>query len=492
MIIFKRKGDVMRSLATKTNDPDAKLGWPERIGYGIGGFGFNAINGIIGSFLTIYMTNVALLDAGIISTLIAVSKVFDGVSDLIVGRLVDNTHSKLGKARVWLVRMCIPFAVAVVLLFFVPQNFPQYVKYVYVFLVYNIVNAVCLTSLLVPFYSMTSLITRNSYERGFLGNVQQIFQTLGNVVVNALFVRMLTAFSSSTETYFTQRSFTMTMIVFCIIMLITSLISVVFTKERVVDDKAAEETPQEEAEPQVRVRKASTWETIKALLTNKYWVLLFIANFVIFFVVIFYSIGGVYYAQYIFRDMGQISWMNNAISIAQFAVMFAIPFAMTKLPKQWIYITGMVLMTIGFLGFGLTSGINSVPVMIVCNVCKGLGLGLSGGMALGLVADAILYGQLKNGIDAVGMGNAGTSAAQKLGLGLGQAIFGWVLSAAGFDGALDLQGLAQPQSVITSIQFMYTWIPFAMCLITSVLFLLFFTHIDRDLNKLKKEHGIVG
>lgn len=482
----------MLNLATKTNDPDAKLGWSERIGYGAGGFGINAINGIIGSFLTIYMTNVALLDAGIISTLIAVSKVFDGVSDLVVGRLVDKTHSKLGKARVWLVRMCIPFAVSVMLLFWVPQNFPQYVKYIYVFLMYNIVNTVCLTSLLVPFYSMISLITRNPYERGFLGNVQQIFQTLGNIVMNALFVRMLTAFSSSAETYFTQRAFTVTMLIFCIIMLITSLITVLCTKERVQDDPEAEkeETLEEEAEPQVKVKKVSTLATVKALLTNKYWVLLTLANFVIFFVVIFYSIGGVYYAQYIFEDMSQIDWMNNSISIAQFAVMFITPFAMKKMPKHWIYILGITLMTVGFLGFGLTATMNSVPIMIVCNVLKGLGLGLSGGIALGLVADAILYGQLKNGIDAVGMGNAGTSAAQKLGLGLGQAIFGWVLSAAGFSGALDKQGLAQPHAVITSIQFMYTWIPFIMCLVTLILFLLFFTHIDRDLNRLKKEHGI--
>ena len=49
------------------------------------------MNGIIGTFLTVYLTNVALLDAAIISTLIAVSKVFDGISDLIVGRMVDKT-----------------------------------------------------------------------------------------------------------------------------------------------------------------------------------------------------------------------------------------------------------------------------------------------------------------------------------------------------------------------------------------------------------------
>ena len=101
----------------------------------------NAINAVLGSFLTIYFTNAAFLDAGIIATIIAVSKVFDGISDLIVGNMVDRTHSRYGKARVWLMRMCIPFAVSTILLFFVPQSLPDAVKYVYVFIMYNLVNA---------------------------------------------------------------------------------------------------------------------------------------------------------------------------------------------------------------------------------------------------------------------------------------------------------------------------------------------------------------
>jgi Na+/melibiose symporter-like transporter len=82
------------------------------------------------------------------------------------------------------------------------------------------------------------------------------------------------------------------------------------------------------------------------------------------------------------------------------------------------------------------------------------------------------------------MGNAGTSAAQKLGLGLGQAVFGWVLAGAGFDAKLDLQGLPQPESVITAIKFMYNWIPMVMCAIITVIMALTF-HLDRDLAKLR-------
>ncbi|HUM82755.1 MAG TPA: MFS transporter [Lachnospiraceae bacterium] len=470
----------MLNFATKHDDPDRTLGWNERIGYATGAFGWNMMNGIIGTFLTVYLTNVALLDAAIISTLIAVSKVFDGISDLIVGRMVDKTSSKMGKARPWILRMCIPLAVTMILLFFVPQNFPSMMKYVYVFIMYNLVNTVCLTAIQVPFYSMISLLTRNSYERGFLGNIQQIFQTIGNILVNTIFTIMLTKFSSSADTYMTQQGFTVTITILCAVMVAACLISFLSTKERVKDTEGA-------GEAEEKREKVSAMTAVKSLLSNKYWVMMFFAMLCIFFVIIFYSIGGVYYAIYIFGDMGQISWMNNAISIAQFAVMFATPFFMKKFGKRPIYALGMLFLTLGFLGFGFAG--SSIPLMAAFNALKGIGLGMSGGMAMGLVADAILYGQLKTGVNAVGMGNAGTSAAQKLGLGLGQAIFGWVLSGAGFNAALDQQGIAQPETVITAIKFMYNYIPMIMCALIFLMMAIFF-NLDKDLKKLKAEKGI--
>ncbi len=396
----------MLSFATKHNDPNAKLGWPERIGYGAGACGFNMINGIIGSFMTVYFTNVALLDAGIIATLIAISKLFDGVSDLIVGNIVDRTESSFGKARIWLLRMVIPFAIATVLLFWVPSGFPSAVKYVYVFLMYNIVNTVCLTFVQVPFYSMISLMSADGEERGLLGNIQQIFQTLGNVLINTFFVTLLARFSSSIETENTQAGYTGAIICVVVLMVILILITVFSTKERVHVKVEGGKAKGDEVKPMVAV---------KSLLSNKYWVIMFFAMLVIFFAIIFYAIGGVYYSLYIFKDMGQYSWMANSISIAQFAIMFVTPFLMAKFGKRWMYAAGMGLLTLGFAGFGLFG--TSKPIMIFCNVLKGCGLGISGAMAMGLVADAITYGYLKTGVNAVGMGNAGTSAAQKLGLG---------------------------------------------------------------------------
>ena len=478
----QRKGDgKMFSLASKHDDPNAKLAWSERIGYGTGGFAFNMINGIIGSFLTIYFTSTVGLNAGIIATIFAISKVFDGISDVIVGRMVDKTKSKLGKGRSWLLRMCIPFAITTVLLFFVPQNFPTMAQYVYIFLMYNIVNAVCLTGMLVPYYSMISLVTADPYERGFLGNIQQIFQTLGNVVVNATFVTLLGLFTNSTETIYTQRAFTITMIIYCAAMVLITFFSVFSTKERV---HTADEIDKEGIEQKENAgRQAGTLETVKALLTNKYWVIVTIASFVVFFVVIMFSMGNVYYCQYVLYDMGQYGWVSNSVSIAQFFVMFATPVFMKKFGKTKVYEAGMAVMGAGFLGFALFGGQNTL-VMIICNVLKGCGVGMAGGMALGMVADTITYGTKKTGIDTVGLGNAGVSAAQKIGLGLGTAVFGWVLSGAGYDGTLDAQGIAQPESVTTAIQFLYNWLPFIMVIVIFVVMVLFY-HCERDLKKLE-------
>ncbi len=111
---------------------------------------------------------------------------------------------------------------------------------------------------------------------------------------------------------------------------------------------------------------------------------------------------------------------------------------------------------------------------------------MASGMALGLVADAITYGKLKTGIDAVGMGNAGSSAAQKLGLGLGVALFGAAMSRAGLSGQNAAQGIAQPEAVISALRLFYNWIPMVLSVILFVAFMATF-RLERDLKRLRGE-----
>lgn len=461
----------MFSLATKHDDAQASLGWGERLGYGCGQFGINLINAIMGSFFLVYCSSVAHLDVAIVSSIVAISKVFDGASDLIMGDIVDKTNSKMGKARVWLLRSCIPFAVATILLFFIPQNWPSMLQYVYLFIFYNLVSTVLFTAMFVPYASMTFLVSRNSYERGLLGNLSQIFSTLANVTINTFFLRLLGFFGGgmSEEYQYTQKAFFCTMTVVCVTMVIASLICVFSTKERVKD--RIREIEDENAKSQ----KPSTWTAIKALLSNRYWVILTFCMFTVFFVVVMFSVAAIFYSQYVLGDANLFPYLSNAVSIAQFAIMFATPFFMKKFGRHKVYTVGIGLVLIGFIGF-LFIGQN-MTLIVLLNVLKGVGMGAAGGMSLGMVTDTIEYGIKKNGVDVAGMGNAGISAAQKLGLGLGTAVMGWVLDAGGFvDGAA-----SQPDSAIAAINFCYTIIPLILMGITFIL-MLFFYKLDGRVN----------
>lgn len=94
----------------------------ERFSYGCGDFGCNIIYTAMSAFLLFYYTDYAGVSALAVGTIMMVSRIFDGISDIIMGVIVDRTKSKFGKARPWILRMCIPFAVCGVLLFSVPAS----------------------------------------------------------------------------------------------------------------------------------------------------------------------------------------------------------------------------------------------------------------------------------------------------------------------------------------------------------------------------------
>ena len=115
----------MHTQQTKQLNPNAKLSMVERIAYGLGDYSANLVYSAISAFLLVYYTNVLGVPALVGSTVMAISKIFDGISDLIMGRIVDRTKSRFGKARPWILRMCIPLAVCNVLLYSVPAGLAE-------------------------------------------------------------------------------------------------------------------------------------------------------------------------------------------------------------------------------------------------------------------------------------------------------------------------------------------------------------------------------
>jgi len=78
------------------------LKWYNKVGYGSGDIAGNVVYALLAAFVMIYLTDIIGLNAGIVGTLIAISKIFDGISDVFFGAMIDKTKTKMGKARPWM------------------------------------------------------------------------------------------------------------------------------------------------------------------------------------------------------------------------------------------------------------------------------------------------------------------------------------------------------------------------------------------------------
>ena len=236
--LIKKYERKVRKMGKVNMDPDAKLSFIERFAYGIGDYAGNLVYSAISAFLLVYYTNVVGASAAAAASMIAISKILDGVSDLIMGYIVDHTHSKYGKARPWIARLCIPLAVCTVLMFSVPSSFAGPVQIAYMFLTYNLVSTIFYTGINVPYATMNSLMTRNRYERGLLGNFRMLLATAGTMTINTVVLKM-TGFFGGGDAY-TQSGWTLTFIVLMVVFVVLNMFMFFTCKERVKEEETTE------------------------------------------------------------------------------------------------------------------------------------------------------------------------------------------------------------------------------------------------------------
>lgn len=141
------------------------LKWYNKVGYGSGDIAGNVVYAFLTSFVMIYLTDSVGLAAGIVGTLIAVSKLFDGFTDIFFGSMIDKTHSKMGKAKPWMLYGYIGCAITLVCCFAVPTSWGNTAKYAWFFIAYTLLNGVFYTANNIAYSALTSLITKNSKER---------------------------------------------------------------------------------------------------------------------------------------------------------------------------------------------------------------------------------------------------------------------------------------------------------------------------------------
>lgn len=291
----------------------------ERFSYGCGDFGCNIIYTAMSAFLLFYYTDYANVSAMAVGTIMMVSRIFDGVSDIIMGVIVDRTKSRYGKARPWILRMCIPFAVSGILLFSVPTAWASTPKLVYVFITYNLVSTVIYTAINVPYSALNALMTQDPYERSVLSIFRNLLATAGTLTINTFTLPLVEYFGNNASAW------TKTFVVFGFVAVAAFLFTFFGTKERV---RAAEN------EGEVQVEDVPFVTGIKALFKNKYWIMM-TCMLALFFLM--YSVNGgatVYYAKDILGDKNLVSTINGIFNIVQICGMFFIAMLVKKFGKR--------------------------------------------------------------------------------------------------------------------------------------------------------------
>ena len=215
------------------------LKWYNKIGYGSGDIAGNVVYAFLTFFLMIYLTDTVGLNAGIIGTLMMVSKIFDGVTDIFFGSMIDRTKTKLGKARPWMLYAYIGCAVLLVAAFAIPSSWGETAKYIYFFIVYTLLNAGFFTANNIAYGALTALVTRNGAERVQLGTFRFIFATATSMTIQAITVGAVAFLGNDANAWKWMA------IIYAIIGIIANTISVFSVKE-LPDDKTNEEVIKEE------------------------------------------------------------------------------------------------------------------------------------------------------------------------------------------------------------------------------------------------------
>ena len=429
----------------------------ERFSYGCGDFGCNIIYTAMSAFLMFYYSDYAGVNTLAVGTIMLVSRVFDGVSDIIMGVIVDRTKSRFGKARPWLLRMCIPFAVSGILLFSVPASMGDTAKLVYVFITYNLTSTVIYTAINVPYSSLNALMTQDPYERSVLSIFRNVLATCGTLLINLVTLPLVQFFGDNASAW------TKTFFVLGFLAIVAFLINFAFCKERVKPASADESG---------KAQDVPVKEGILALFKNKYWIMM-TCVLALFF--LYYAINGgttVYYAKEILGDENLVSTVNGIYNAIQIIGMFLIAQLVKKYGKRNVFSIGLVLATIGMLVLELGGG--TMPIIVISSLIRGVGNACGGATMWAMVSDTIDYGEWKTGYRTEGLVNSACSFGYKIGNGVGSALLGLILEIGGYVG----DAAVQTASAVSAIRLCFVWIPigvFAACFV-----ILRFYNLDKE------------
>ncbi len=441
---------------TNTNPVVAKARLSQKIGYGFGDMSSSMFWKIFTAYLPFFYSTIfglSLVDA---TFLMLVTRIWDAVSDPMMGIIADRTQTKWGKYRPYLLWISIPFAVTGVLLFTTPdlsyegKRIWAYATYILMMTVYTAIN--------VPYGAMLGVMTADSDEKTVFSSFRMFFAYAGSFIVLAgweplckLFNKMQGLPSNVNDPTSWQSS----MIVIAIFCFLLFLLCFRMTKETV------KSIPKE----------TSVGSDLKTLLKNApWWILLGGVLFFNLFNSARYTAGPFFFASVI-GDGAQLKIFSFEFlfyagiffavgEVANMAGVAMCPWITSKIGKKSTFMYSLVCLIVLsciFFFIPLTSG--GYWMMMLMQVVISVITGIVSPLVWSMYADIADYAELKFNTASTGLIFSSSSMAQKFGGAIGGSAVTAILAAVGYSTEA---GAVQTETALVWVKALMSFVPAAV------------------------------
>ncbi|MGN0202988.1 MAG: MFS transporter [Coprococcus sp.] len=453
--------EYTKPMGTEIPDDDkifAKRNVKNYIGDFIGGVGTQTT--YLSSYFLFFFTEFLNMAPGVVSLILSIGTIVDGVTDFFSGIVMDRFHTKSGKAAHWLRKMFLPTAISMGLIFMCPQNAPAWLKIVFLLIVYNVYNT-CLTFCRMPSSAMMALGTDNQSVRTVFWWIQNFAVTTGGTLSGILLTWFASWFGGLDQMGIT--GYRVTNIMFALVTGVCMGIAGFLFEEKHKGNEIDDIESKRESE--TGKKKVPVLKMLAQLVKNKYWVIYQLYNLSGTFGMGFSMGSMAYFCQYCLNDMSKMAVLISLTTIPMLVGnLIVIPF-IKRIDARTLTIFG----TAGTAVFALLMwifGVKSFTLLCVFFVIKMTFNGISMAAYGSLMGRVIDYGEWKFNNRMDGLSFAGQSVVSKITNAMATVVVGAILTVTGYVG-----GGVISEGAVSAISFMYLGAPF---IATSVSLLMIF------------------
>lgn len=441
------------------------LRWYNKVGYGSGDVAGNVVYALLSSFVMIYLTDSVGLNAGIVGTLMMFSKLFDGVTDIFFGSMIDKTHTRMGKARPWMFWGFFGCAATLIAIFAIPTSLGEGASYAWFFITYTLLNAVFYTANNIAYSALTALITKNGGERVQMGSIRFMFAFGTSLLIQTITVDFVKSLGGGAAGWRTVA------IIYAAVGLVVNSISVLSVRELSPEELAEGETGAgqgstgQAATADGKKERYSLGDAARLLAANRFYVIICC----VYILTQIYTATlnmGIYFMTYILGNASLLGVFSMAINIPMILGLVMTPILVKKMKGMYTINLAGYLLAVVARGLVVAGGyLGNIPMMLVFSGIAAIGMSPLQGDLNALIAACSEYTFLTKRKRIDGTMYSCTSLGVKIGGGIGTALAGWMLAASGYVANMPTQA----DSCIRMLYFMYLWIPMLINLLIAFL-----------------------